>query len=102
MALKDILSNAKYADDMVLNLPDGSTVNVGEIRALPVAERQALTAQIEQRQSTLGQAELAFASKFQDAVKAGWMAQDGRIIPPAAPVRAAAAQPQALSAFGLW
>ena len=24
MALKDILSNAKYADDMILNLPDGS------------------------------------------------------------------------------
>jgi hypothetical protein len=82
MALKDILSNAKYADDMVLNLPDGSTVNVGEIRALPIAERQALTAQIEQRQSTLGQAELAFASKFQQAVQAGWLAQDGRIVPP--------------------
>lgn len=84
MALKDILSNAKYADDMVLNLPDGSTVNVGEIRALPVAERQALTRQIEERQSTLGQAELAFAAKFQQAVQAGWMAQDGKIVPPAA------------------
>jgi len=84
MALKDILSNAKYGDDMILNLPDGSTVNVGEIRALPVAERQALTAQIEQRQNTLGQAELAFAAKFQDAVKAGWLAQDGKIVAPAA------------------
>jgi hypothetical protein len=82
MALKDILSNAKYADDMILNLPDGSTVNVGEIRALPVAERQALTAQIEQRQSTLGQAELAFAAKFQQAVQAGWLAQDGKIVAP--------------------
>src|SRR5580698_10371171 len=82
MALKDILSNAKYADDMVLNLPDGSTVNVGEIRALPAAERAALTSQIEQRQSTLGQAELAFAAKFQEAVQAGWVAQDGKIIPP--------------------
>jgi hypothetical protein len=85
MALKDILSNAKYPDDMVLNLPDGSTVNVGEIRALPVAERQALTAQIEQRQNTLGQAELAFAAKFQQAVQAGWMAQDGKIVPPVVP-----------------
>jgi hypothetical protein len=84
MALKDILSNAKYADDMVLNLPDGSTVNVGEIRALPVAERQALTSQIEQRQNTLGQAELAFAKKFQDAVAAGWIAQDGKIVAPVA------------------
>ena len=87
MALKDILSNAKYPDDMVLNLPDGTTVNVGEIRSLPVAERQALTSQIEQRQNTLGQAELAFASKFQEAVKAGWIAQDGKILPPALPSR---------------
>jgi hypothetical protein len=100
MALKDILSNAKYADDMVLNLPDGSTVNVGEIRALPVAERQALTSQIEQRQNILGQAELVFASKVQKALEAGWMDQNGNIIPPArqqaqptvAQVRAAAAQ----------
>jgi hypothetical protein len=83
MALKDILSNAKYADDMVLNLPDGSTVNVGEIRALPVAERQALTSQIEQRTNTLNQAELVFAGKFQKALEAGWMDQNGNIVPPA-------------------
>jgi len=83
MALKDILSNAKYPDDMILNLPDGSTVNVGEIRALPAAERQALTSQITERQNVLGQAELAFAAKFQEAVKAGWLAQDGKIVPPA-------------------
>ena len=100
MALKDILSNGKYTDDMILNLPDGSTVNVGEIRALPAAERQALTSQIEQRQNTLGQAELAFAGKFQKAIEAGWMDQNGNIVPPArqqaqptvAQVRAAAAQ----------
>jgi hypothetical protein len=82
MALKDILSNAKYGDDMVLNLPDNTTVTVGEIRALPVAERQALTAQIEERKDTLGKAELAFAAKFQEAVQAGWMAQDGKIVAP--------------------
>ena len=82
MALKDILSNGKYSDDMVLSLPDGSTVQVGEIRSLPVEERKALTAQIEERKNTLGQAELAFASKFQQAVQAGWMAQDGTIVPP--------------------
>jgi len=93
MALRDILSNAKYADDMILNLPDGSTVQVGEIRALPAAERQALTQQIEQRQNTLGQAELAFAAKFQEAVRAGWLAQDGKIVPPA-PARAADSAPQ--------
>ena len=85
MALKDILSNAKYSDDMILNLPDGSTVNVGEIRSLPAAERQALTSQIEQRQNTLGQAELAFAAKFQEAVQSGWLAADGKVVaPPAA------------------
>ncbi len=82
MALKDILANGKYTDDMILALPDGSTVNVGEIRSLPVAERQALTSQIEQRQNTLGQAELAFAAKFQQAVQAGWMAADGKIVAP--------------------
>ena len=49
MALKDILLNAKYPDDMVLNLPDGSTVNVGEIRSLPAAERQAHARAIRQR-----------------------------------------------------
>ena len=103
MALNDILKNGKYPDDMILNLPDGSTVNVGEIRALPVAERQALTQQIEQRTNTLGQAELAFAGKFQEAVRAGWLAQDGKIVAPTptrtvdptptvAQVRAAAAQ----------
>lgn len=95
MALKDILNNAKYPDDMVLNLPDGSTVNVGEIRSLPVAERQALTAQIEQRQNTLGQAELAFAAKFQDAVKAGWIAQDGKIVAPVQQQQQQAKQPTA-------
>lgn len=82
MALRDILSNAKYPDDMILNLPDGSVVNVGEIRALPAAERASLTSQIEQRTNTLGQAELAFAAKFQEAVQAGWLAQDGKIVAP--------------------
>ena len=95
MALKDILSNAKYADDMILNLPDGSTVQVGEIRALPVAERQALTAQIEQRQNTLGQAELAFASKFQQAVQAGWLAQDGKVVAPTVQTQQQAVTPTA-------
>jgi hypothetical protein len=95
MALKDILSNAKYADDMVLNLPDGSTVNVGEIRALPVAERQALTRQIEERQNTLGQAELAFAAKFQEAVQAGWLAADGKVVAPKSAASTAVVAPTA-------
>jgi len=82
MALNDILKNAKYPDDMVLNLPDGSTVNVGEIRALPAAERQALTSQITERTNTLNQAELVFAGKFQEAIQAGWLAADGKVVPP--------------------
>jgi hypothetical protein len=93
MALKDILSNAKYADDMVLNLPDGSTVNVGEIRALPVAERQALTSKIEERVNILNQAELTFSAKFQEAMRAGWLVQDdkGQIV--VAPRQQQQAQP---------
>ena len=102
MALKDILSNAKYADDMVLNLPDGTTVQVGEIRSLPANERRALEAQIEQRQNTLGQAELVFANKFQQAMQAGWLVQDQdgtvKVVPPSLPThdqREQAIQPTA-------
>jgi hypothetical protein len=86
MAIKDILSNPKYGNDLTLTVGD-ETFNIGEIRALPAAERKALTAQIEERQNTLGQAELAFAAKFQEAVKAGWIAQDGKIVAPVATAR---------------
>jgi hypothetical protein len=82
MAVTDILSNPKYPDDMVLTVADGVTFKVGEIRALPAAERAAVTAQITERQNILNQAELAFAGKFQDAVKAGWLAADGKVVPP--------------------
>ena len=82
MAVTDILSNPKYPDDMILTVADGITFKVGEIRALPAAERAAVTAQVVERQNTLNQAELAFAAKFQEAVQAGWVAQDGKIIPP--------------------
>ena len=53
MAVADILSNPKYPDDMVLTVADGVTFKVGEIRALPAAERAAVTAQITERQNTL-------------------------------------------------
>jgi flagellar hook protein FlgE len=99
MALKDILSNGKYADDMVLSLPDGSTVQVGEIRSLPVEERKALTAQIEERQGYLNQAELAFTSKFQEAINAGWMVQDSdgkvHVVPPPQSAQSLPSQPTA-------
>jgi hypothetical protein len=105
MALKDILSNPKYADDMVITIGEGAnaeTVKVGEIRALPFAERQALTSQLTERINNVSQAELVFASKFQEAVNKGWLAADdkGNFVVPArqqapptvAQVRAAAAQ----------
>ena len=99
MALKDILSNPKYGDDLVITIGQGAdaeTVKVGEIRALPAAERQALTAQITERQNTLGQAELAFAGKFQEAVRAGWLMQDEKgqvVVAPRLPLAATVAQP---------
>ena len=42
MALKDILTQGKYADDIVLSLPDGTTATVGEMRALEAEERSKL------------------------------------------------------------
>lgn len=79
MALKDILTNAKYADDMVLSLPDGSTATVGEMRALEVEERQALVA----RNNLVSQAEMELAAKFQRAVQAGWInPQTGEVLQP--------------------
>lgn len=44
MALKDILTSGKYADDMVLSLPDGTTASVGEMRSMAAEERRALVA----------------------------------------------------------
>lgn len=48
MALKDILTSATYADDMVIAMPDGSSATVGEMRGLAAAERQALLARSQQ------------------------------------------------------
>jgi hypothetical protein len=79
MALKDIISSAKYADDIVFSLPDGTTATIGEIRALPSEERQ----QLLQRQQTVSDAEMALARKVQQAVAAGWMTDKGEIVAPA-------------------
>jgi hypothetical protein len=76
MAVADILSNPKYPDDMILTVADGITFKVGEIRALPVAERVAVTAEVDKRNKTLEQAELAFAAKMQQAEQAGWLTRD--------------------------
>jgi hypothetical protein len=80
MALKDILTNAKYADDMVLSLPDGSTATVGEMRGMEADERNALV----QRQNLLSQAEMELASRFQRAVQSGWLDAQGNVVQPRA------------------
>src|ERR1700678_4386232 len=91
MALKEILSNPKYGDDMVITIGQGAdaeTIKVGEIRSLPAAERRAVEAQLVERSNTLGQAELRFNAMFQEALGAGWVATgaDGKVkvMPPPA------------------
>lgn len=95
MALKDILSSAKYGDDMVLNLPDGTTATVGEMRSLEATEKQNLI----DRQNVMAKAEMAFAGKFQEAITAGWMTADGKIVAPRSDkeIRSAAANEFGLS-----
>lgn len=67
MALKDILSSAKYADDMVLSLPDGTTATVGEMRSMNLEDRNALV----QRAKVMEDAETALASRIMDAQRRG-------------------------------
>jgi hypothetical protein len=67
MALKDIVNSAKYADDMVISLPDGTTMTVGEMRSLEAEEKQRLI----QRSQTLEQAELALADRIVAAQRRG-------------------------------
>lgn len=68
MALKDILlAGSKYADDMVISLPDGTTATIGEMRALEVEEKQRLL----QRSQTLEQAETELAKRIHAAAQQG-------------------------------
>src|ERR1700679_2308290 len=64
MALKDVLNSSKYGDDMVIALPDGSSATFGELRAIEAEERSKLN----ERANLLGQAEVEFATRFQQAV----------------------------------
>lgn len=52
MALKDILGNSAYADDLQISIPDGRggsvTASLGEVRGFGSSERQALTARAQQ------------------------------------------------------
>lgn len=67
MALKDILTNAKYGDDIVLTLPDGTTASLGEMRALEANERKALLG----RQQSLEQAEAGIMQRITSLRQAG-------------------------------
>jgi len=87
MALKDIIGSDKYPNDLVISLEGGATATLGEIRAAAAATTRA---------ATLDSAEMAFANKFQEALKAGWINENGKIVAPPQPtnkeIRQAAAQ----------
>lgn len=67
MALKDILLSGKYADDMVLALPDGTSMTIGEMRGLEAEEKAKLLS----RQQTLDQAEQTLAARIHEAAQRG-------------------------------
>jgi hypothetical protein len=92
MALKDILNNSKYADDMVLTLPDGTTGTIGEFRSLEAEERNNLI----QRAKTIEQAEIALADRIREAQSRGIL-NPTPVPTDDAAVRAAAAQQFGLS-----
>jgi len=76
MALKDIINSAKYGDDMVLSLPDGTTATIGEMRSMSAEDRSALA----QRQQLVEQAELAVARKVQEFQQAGLLSDNGQVV----------------------
>jgi hypothetical protein len=78
MALKDVINSAKYGDDIVLTLPDGTTATIGEMRALSAEDRASLT----QRQTLVEQAELAVARKVQEFQQAGLLTENGQVVAP--------------------
>ena len=90
MALKDILLNAKYPDDMVLSLPDGTSMKVGEMRSLEAEEKQRLV----QRSQTMEAAETALAERIMDAQRRG-------ILTPAQPLEDQEIRREAAAQFGL-
>ena len=77
MALKDILSNAKYPDDMVLNLPDGRpSMSVKFALFLSLSARLSLPRSSSARTPS-ARPSLPLPAKFQEAVQgrldcAGW------------------------------
>ena len=96
MALKDILSNPKYGDDLIITIGQGAdaeTVKVGEIRALPVEERKALTASVDERARILAQAEQGLATRFEQAIDAGWLSREGTVNQPPQQVQTITPQP---------
>jgi len=73
MALKDILNNAKYADDLVVSLPSGETLTLGEIRTQTSDERKALL----DRQALVEQAEMRIFERVNELQAAGLLSDEG-------------------------
>ena len=67
MALKDILNSAKYGDDIILSLPDGTTATVGEMRGMGAGERKVLL----DKQASLEAAEQGIYQRVQTLKNAG-------------------------------
>lgn len=72
MAIKDILSNAKYGDDIVLALPDGTSFRIGDVRAMEAEERNALVG----RAQKLQDAEAALHQRVTKLQSAGLLDQN--------------------------
>lgn len=71
MALKDILSNSTYADDLVISIPDGKggsqTATLGEMRSMEATERRTLI----NRQTAIEQAEAGLMTRINTLRQAG-------------------------------
>lgn len=91
MALKDVLSNSKYADDMVFTTPDGGSMTLGEMRSLEAEEKQRLI----QRSQTMEAAETALAERIMAAQR------NGILTPVAAPLEEQEIRREAAAQFGL-
>lgn len=95
MALKDILTSAKYGDDIVLSLPDGTTATVGEMRSMGAHERQALIS----RQSALEAAEQGVMTRVNALKQAGLL--DDQLNPVTTRQATAAIRSEVSAATGL-
>jgi hypothetical protein len=91
MALKDIILNAKYPDDMQIALPDGTSLTVGEMRSFEAEEKQRLIT----RSQTMEAAETALAERIMEAQRRGILT------PVAPPLEEQEIRREAAAQFGL-